>query len=103
MFCKKCGKEVNEESIICIHCGCSLKEDPKERDYGESKTGIGVAMAIFLGLVGLIIGICLYPTGTVARDTFLKGFWITTIVVVAAVIFFYLIIFAGVMSSVPLY
>jgi uncharacterized membrane protein YvbJ len=25
MFCDKCGKEVNDEAVVCIHCGCSLK------------------------------------------------------------------------------
>ena len=26
MFCKKCGKDVNDEAVICVHCGCSLEE-----------------------------------------------------------------------------
>ena len=25
MFCEKCGKEVNNEAVVCVHCGCSLK------------------------------------------------------------------------------
>jgi len=25
MFCQKCGNEVNNESILCEHCGNSLK------------------------------------------------------------------------------
>ena len=25
MFCKECGKEVSEEAVICVHCGCSMK------------------------------------------------------------------------------
>jgi len=24
MFCEKCGKEVLDEAIVCVHCGCSL-------------------------------------------------------------------------------
>ena len=23
-YCKKCGKEVNDEAVVCIHCGCSI-------------------------------------------------------------------------------
>ena len=26
MICKKCGKEIPDESSFCIHCGCDLKE-----------------------------------------------------------------------------
>lgn len=23
MFCQKCGKEINDDAAVCIHCGCS--------------------------------------------------------------------------------
>ncbi|MBE6747243.1 MAG: zinc-ribbon domain-containing protein [Ruminococcaceae bacterium] len=23
MFCQKCGKEINDDATVCIHCGCS--------------------------------------------------------------------------------
>lgn len=22
MFCSKCGKEINDEAVVCVHCGC---------------------------------------------------------------------------------
>lgn len=81
MFCKNCGQEVNDKAVVCIHCGCSLEEKKDSAvadnpENNESKTGIGVLMGLFLGLIGLLIGICLYKEGTVARKTFFKGFWI---------------------------
>ena len=45
----------------------------QQQKYNESKTGIGVVLGLFLGLIGLIIGICIYPEGTVARKTFVKA------------------------------
>ena len=27
MFCRKCGKEVNEDAFVCIHCGCLINEE----------------------------------------------------------------------------
>ena len=23
MFCSKCGKEINDEAVVCIYCGCA--------------------------------------------------------------------------------
>ena len=66
----------------------------------EPKTGMGVVMGLFLGLIGLIIGICLYKEGTVARKTFIKSWLITYFVTLAVIVFFYVIIFATAVSAV---
>lgn len=29
MFCNKCGKEINDDAAICIHCGCSVSNKSK--------------------------------------------------------------------------
>ena len=85
MFCKHCGEEVEDEAVVCVHCGKMLKEikqeTPVNKNYNDSKTGIGILMALFLGLIGLIIGIALYPSGTVARTTFIKAWCLTYLVV----------------------
>lgn len=101
MFCKKCGKEVNDDAVVCIHCGCSLKEDENKKEMNESKTGIGVLMGLFLGIIGLVIGICMYPAGTLARKTFLKAWGTTFGVCVAILVVCYIIILcvAGSMIS----
>ena len=31
MFCYKCGKEIDDEAVVCIHCGVSTK-NMKEND-----------------------------------------------------------------------
>ncbi len=47
-------------------------------------------MALFLGIIGLIIGIMLYPSGTIARKTFIKAWCITYAI---ALIMIFIIIF----------
>ena len=33
MFCPTCGAEVNDNAVICVKCGCKLKNDePKKFD-----------------------------------------------------------------------
>ncbi len=97
MYCPKCGNEVNDDAEVCVHCGRSLTKTKPE--YKESKTGLGVVMALFLGIIGLIIGIMLYPSGTVARKTFIKAWCITYAIVFALMMIFIIIIFAAAAST----
>ena len=93
MYCKKCGKEINDDAAVCIHCGCAVaKED--EKDHNQPKNGIGFVMAFFLGIIGLIIGICMYPEGTIARNTFIKSWCITFFVTITVCLLLYGIIVA---------
>ena len=98
-YCTHCGALAREDAVICINCGCLIENEQSENfSYSESKTGIGVLMALFLGVVGLIIGICLYPNKTVARETFVKGWLVTFIIDIVMVIFFILLFYSSLIS-----
>ncbi|MBO4954627.1 MAG: zinc-ribbon domain-containing protein [Clostridia bacterium] len=28
MFCQKCGNQIQDEAVVCIHCGCAV--EPKK-------------------------------------------------------------------------
>lgn len=30
MFCSKCGKEINDEAVVCVHCGCATEKFRKQ-------------------------------------------------------------------------
>lgn len=90
-YCQYCGNEVNDNAEICLKCGCRtglkhdeeiVEEEEENNDFGdnESKTAVGVLMALFLGLIGLCIGFSMYPRDTEARRTFITG-WTATFVV----------------------
>ena len=70
-------------------------------DYNNSKTGLGVVLCLFLGLLGLIIGVCMYPSGSYERQTFVKG-WLTTLVVeiVLVIVIFVVILFGAGLSTI---
>ena len=97
MFCKNCGEKINDNAEICIHCGVRIKDTPiaEKAEYKENKTTLGFWLGVLIGLIGLIIGICSYPQGTVSRTTFLKG-WLYSLIVPAVLIFVNLIIILGV-------
>ena len=25
-FCRKCGKEINDDAVMCVHCGCATEK-----------------------------------------------------------------------------
>lgn len=91
MFCKYCGKEINDDAEICVHCGRSTGRQVAQKSYevDEPKTGIGVLLGLFLGIIGLIIGLLLYPSGTLRRSTFIKG-WVGAFIgsIVVAIIIY---------------
>ena len=103
MYCKKCGEQILDEAVICPKCGCETgvkNEKLPVLDAAESKTGIGVLCGLFLGLIGLIIGLCLYKEGTIARKTFMKGWGITFGISIAIVVIFYVFIFGMAFSAI---
>ena len=56
MFCKKCGKEIMDDAVICVHCGCSTQE--KATVVADSNDAPSTGMAVlgfFIPLAGLII------------------------------------------------
>ena len=93
-FCSNCGKSIPLSATICPYCARSVggKSTSYSSSSGTSKKGLGVLFCLFLGLIGLIIGICIYPSGSVERDTFVSG-WVTTLIV-TIVISVVLVLFA---------
>ena len=31
MYCHKCGKEIDEEAVVCVHCGVETKNLSKDK------------------------------------------------------------------------
>jgi|GEM_PF-1571670 len=64
MFCSKCGKEINDEAVICVHCGCSTNAANTNNldDHPVIKTSYGRLLAVCMvgGLFfGAVMGISL--------------------------------------------
>ena len=94
-FCTQCGKEVKDEAVVCSACGCEIGDKTMvDKGYNESKFGIGVLFFFLLPrIIGLIIGLAIYPKNTIARKTFLKG-WLTPLFIILGITFVLIIISA---------
>ena len=59
MYCSKCGKEINDEAVICIHCGCSVANVANKKPSiinGVDAPNTGwFVLGFFIPLVGLIL------------------------------------------------
>ena len=38
MFCTKCGKQISDEAVVCIHCGCAVANANIRRNVPEKVT-----------------------------------------------------------------
>lgn len=58
MYCQKCGKEIDNEAVVCIHCGCATKNQALRKEDSDVRTSGGlIALSILFPIVGIIMGI----------------------------------------------
>ena len=56
MFCRKCGKEIMDDAVFCMYCGCSTQEKQNIAKNTNDAPSFGMAtLGFFIPLVGFII------------------------------------------------
>ena len=67
MFCKTCGKEINDNAVICPYCGCAVSGEIKEKtiENSQDKKGKANVMSI-IGFVLSLVSLLLSLFGAVA-------------------------------------
>lgn len=49
MFCKNCGKEIDDLAVMCVHCGTMLEDKKEEvKPIAEDKVSVGFCILSFL-------------------------------------------------------
>ena len=73
MYCKNCGKEIDDKAVICVHCGVAVGEIAKE-DEKINKFGIAGFVVSLLSLwfgiyfcIASIVGLVLSVVGVAKR------------------------------------
>ncbi len=90
MFCSQCGKYSPETETKCLYCGSEAltEKEPEVIVDRKDRSDIGVLLALFLNILGLIFVFVLFPKGSEERKTCFSG-WLRTFVTV--------IVFVGIM------
>lgn len=52
MFCRNCGKEIDDKAVVCIHCGVSANPNGDVVDNGGFGWGL---LGCCIPLVGLVL------------------------------------------------
>ena len=53
--CAHCGKQLDDESMVCSSCGTPVDPVPEEQEPEESSTAVFGALGFFIPLAGLIL------------------------------------------------
>lgn len=90
MFCKNCGKEIDDKASICIHCGVATNVSETVKVEEKKVNAFGIAgfvvslVSLWLGMyfcVASIVGLALSIVGMVfAKKCRLNGFAIAGLV-----------------------
>lgn len=121
MFCKNCGKEIDDKAVVCIHCGVAtdnLNGGNQSGGMNANQSGAPQKKLNVLALVGLIIsavgligfnyiflapsiaGLILSIIGIVkSKDYSAPGLAIASIIVSAIVFFIWLIIWIAIIGN----
>lgn len=54
-FCSKCGKELHDEAVMCVHCGCATEQSVTKSGEADAPSGGFWALGFFIPLAGLIL------------------------------------------------
>lgn len=52
MYCTNCGKEIMENAVVCINCGCMVENKKKNEIAYENKDS---NISIILGTCGIVL------------------------------------------------
>ena len=72
-YCTKCGKELVDEAVVCVHCGCAVAGATVATNPNDApSTGLAV-LSFFFPLVGLILYVVNMNTSPLKAKSAGKG------------------------------
>lgn len=96
MFCKNCGKEIDDKASICVHCGVSTNSNPAVVDNGGFGWGL---LGCCIPIVGLILFLVWKDTKPKTSKAAGIGALVATILIVLLYVFIFVLGAAGAMAG----
>lgn len=104
MYCKNCGKEIDDKAVICPCCGVQVAEVPKE-NRTNTLALIGFILAFVVPVAGLICSIIgsrnAADCGGNGKGLATAGIAISIVelALAAVIVVFYILIIVGVIGA----
>lgn len=57
MYCKNCGKEINDNAVVCPYCGVQVGKLNTQENKTNTLAIVGFIFSFFIPIVGLICSI----------------------------------------------
>lgn len=61
MYCRNCGEEVNDNAVVCVHCGVATGINPMAKvgggGLGMAHLVLGYLASVFIPIIGLVVGL----------------------------------------------
>ncbi|MBE6732551.1 MAG: zinc ribbon domain-containing protein [Ruminococcaceae bacterium] len=54
-YCQKCGKELVDEAVICIGCGCAVAKDTISNQSNDAPDSGYAIISFLIPIIGLIL------------------------------------------------
>lgn len=75
-FCRKCGKEINDDAVMCVHCGCATEKAARTNtnqnpDYDPYSGAdfVEVLLSVLIPIAGIILYVVKKDTRPKAAKT----------------------------------
>lgn len=101
MYCKNCGKEIDDKAIVCIYCGVPVNNTQESScNSGQLVDNGGFGWGI-LGCCIPVVGLILFLVWKDSKPKTAKAAGIGALITTIAIILFYVfIILVGALSSI---
>ena len=60
MYCVKCGKEISDQAIVCVHCGCAVNNSAKPKETQNCDSENFQKKVNFIALISFVAWNFLY-------------------------------------------
>lgn len=91
-FCKNCGKEIDDNAAVCVHCGVAQETKPAVVDNGGFGWGV-------LGCCIPIVGLILFLVWKDTKPKSAKSAGIGAIVGVVSTVVLYIVYFVIIIGA----
>ena len=98
-YCTKCGKEIDQDAIVCPHCGCSVNQSNSNDSNSKGWWCLGFFTSLFFTpVIGLILWLVWKDSEPMkARQVGLGTLWsfLPAAIVVVITVIIYVCLIAG--------